>query len=94
MDAFQNDEVRVIVVNIKAGGTGLSLHDINGKHARVSLISPTFSAKDHAQALGRIHRNGAKSHALQKILVASGSVEENIMKAINRKMANLHALHG
>tara|TARA_R110002051_G_scaffold75747_4_gene137706 strand:+ start:5776 stop:7131 length:1356 start_codon:yes stop_codon:yes gene_type:complete len=94
VDAFQNDEVRVIVVNIKAGGTGLSLHDINGKHARVSLISPTFSAKDHAQALGRIHRNGAKSHALQKILVASGSVEENIMKAINRKMANLHALHG
>ena len=94
VDAFQNDEVRVIVVNIKAGGTGLSLHDMNGKHARVSLISPTFSAKDHAQALGRIHRNGAKSHALQKILVASGSVEENIMKAINRKMANLHALHG
>ena len=94
VDAFQNDEVRAVVVNIKAGGTGLSLHDINGNHARVSLISPTFSAKDHAQALGRIHRNGAKSHALQKILVASGSVEENIIKAINRKMANLHMLHG
>ncbi len=94
VDDFQNDRKRVIVVNIKAGGTGLSLHDVTGKHNRVSLISPTFSAKDHAQALGRIHRNGAKSHALQKVLVASGSVEENILKAINRKLANLHALHG
>tara|TARA_Y100000996_G_scaffold107768_2_gene79395 strand:- start:581 stop:1921 length:1341 start_codon:yes stop_codon:yes gene_type:complete len=94
IDDFQADRTRVLVVNIAAGGTGLSLHDVNGKHARVSLISPSFNAKDHLQALGRIHRNGAKSHALQKILVAADSVEETVMTAIKNKLNNLTALHG
>ena len=51
----------------QAGGTGLSLHDVNGEHPRVSLISPSFSAIDLKQALGRIHRAGAKSPAVQKL---------------------------
>ena len=71
IDAFQRDEEHVLVINTAAGGTGISLHDINGNRQRISLISPTFNVKDHLQALGRIHRNGAKSDAIQKILVAS-----------------------
>jgi superfamily II DNA or RNA helicase len=67
---------------------------VKGKHPRVSLISPSFSAKNHLQVLGRIHRNGAKSDAVQKILVAAGSIEENVMKAIERKLKNLETLHG
>ena len=81
-----------MVVNIAAGGTGLSLHDTHGNYPRVSLISPTFNAKDYLQALGRIHRNGAKSHALQKILVAAGSVEETVISSIQKKLANLNTL--
>lgn len=93
IDDFQKDATPILVVNIAAGGTGLSLHDINGKRPRVSIISPTFNVKDHIQALGRIHRNGAKSDALQKIVVASGSIEEAVMKSINRKAKNLKELH-
>ena len=94
IDQFQNDETRVLAVNVAAGGTGLSLHDTKGKYPRVSLISPSFSAKNHLQVLGRIHRNGAKSDALQKILVAANSIEENVMKSIDKKLKNLKALHG
>ena len=94
VDAFQDDKINLLAVNIAAGGTGLSLHDINGKRPRISLISPSFSAKDHLQTLGRIHRNGAKSDALQKILVAADSIEEAVMKSIKRKLKNLEALHG
>tara|TARA_R100000808_G_scaffold16581_1_gene37345 strand:+ start:7210 stop:8505 length:1296 start_codon:yes stop_codon:yes gene_type:complete len=94
VDAFQNDDIHLLAVNIAAGGTGLSLHDINGKRPRISLISPSFSAKDHLQTLGRIHRNGAKSDAIQKILVAADSIEEAVMKSIKRKLKNLEALHG
>ena len=94
VDAFQDDKINLLAVNIVAGGTGLSLHDINGKRPRISLISPSFSAKDHLQTLGRIHRNGAKSDAIQKILVAADSIEEAVMKSINRKLKNLEALHG
>ncbi len=81
------------MVNIAAGGTGISLHDTNGKRQRVSLICPTFSAKNHLQTLGRIHRNGAKSDAIQKILVAHDSIEEAVVKSINKKLKNLNILH-
>jgi superfamily II DNA or RNA helicase len=94
IDAFQRDELSVIVVNIAAGGTGLSLHDVNGVRARVALISPTFNAKDYLQVLGRIHRNGAKSDAVQKVLVAAGSIEESVMKAVTKRIENLKMLHG
>jgi len=94
IDEFQEDDADVLIVNIAAGGTGISLHDVRGERPRVSLISPSFNVKDHLQALGRIHRNGAKSDALQKVLVASGTVEEAVLKAIDRKSSNLDMLHG
>jgi superfamily II DNA or RNA helicase len=94
IDDFQSDKANCIVVNIAAGGTGLSLHDINGVRPRISLICPTFNAKDYLQVLGRIHRNGAKSDALQKVLVAAGTIEEHVMKAIRIKTGNLEAIHG
>ena len=93
IDDFQADKQHVIVVNIAAGGTGISLHDTNGNRQRISLISPTFNVKDHLQALGRIHRNGAKSDAIQKILVADGSIEEHVMRVIEQKTSNLNTLH-
>lgn len=94
IDDFQSDKTNLLVANIAAGGTGVSLHDINGNRPRISLISPSFSAKNHLQTLGRIHRNGAKSDAIQKILVAEGSIEEKVMETINRKLKNLETLHG
>jgi len=94
IDRFQQDKDHILVVNISAGGTGLSLHDTIGDRPRVSLICPSYSAKEYAQTLGRIHRNGAKSDAVQKVLVAAGSVEENVIKAVARKLENLKELHG
>lgn len=93
IDDFQVDKTHILAVNTAAGGTGISLHDVGGERERVSLISPSFSAKDHLQALGRIHRNGAKSHAVQKILVASGSIEEKVIESIDKKLSNMSSLH-
>ena len=92
IDNFTADKTNCIVVNTAAGGTGISLHDVNGNRQRVSLISPQFSAKDHVQVLGRIHRNGMKSDALQKILVANGSVEETVLASMERRLNNLEAM--
>jgi len=94
IDNFQMDRTRCLVANTQAGGTGLSLHDVRGERPRIAFISPQFSAKDHLQCLGRIHRNGAKSDAVQKILVAAGTIEEDVLKAIQSKTKNMQALHG
>lgn len=94
IDDFQADKTHCIVANIAAGGLGISLHDTHGNRPRISLISPTFDAKSYLQTLGRIHRNGAKSDAIQKILVAAGTVEEAVMASVQRKALNIAELHG
>jgi SNF2 family DNA or RNA helicase len=90
---FQSDRCRVVVANVAAGGVGVSLHDTHGRHPRMSLISPSFNLKEHVQMLGRIHRVGAKSPALQRVLIASGTIEEKVMEALEKKRKSLEALH-
>ena len=92
---FSDDRRRVIVCTQAAGGVGLDgLQDMHGQYPRVSLISPSFSAQDMRQTLGRLPRAFAKSGVIQKILIAAGTIEENVMRAIRTKMANMDALHG
>lgn len=93
IDRFQRDEARIIVVNIQAGGEGISLHDINGNYPRVSLLFPTYSASDLRQALGRIRRSGGKSKSLQRILFAAGTVEEKVCSRVQKKLENIDRLN-
>lgn len=93
IDNFQADRTRIIVVQIQAGGTGISLHDVRGVHPRLSLISPPDSARGLIQALGRIHRAGAKSPAIQKIVFAEGTVETRVRSAVQRKVNQIDTLN-
>jgi superfamily II DNA or RNA helicase len=93
IDAFQADEQRVILVNVQAGGAGLSLHDLNGKYPRIALISPTPSAVNLRQALGRIHRDGAKSKSLQKIIFIANTEEEETCERVKAKLENLDTIN-
>lgn len=86
IDDFQTDKKRTIIVNIKAGGAGLSLHDLNGNYPRLSLISPTPSAVDLRQVLGRVWRDGGKTKALQKIIFAANTVEEDVCEKVKLKL--------
>jgi superfamily II DNA or RNA helicase len=90
---FQNDKTRIVICNIKAGGVGISLHDVNGKHPRVSIISPTYSSTNLVQALGRIHRSGGKTKSLQRIIFAADTPEEKIAAALGSKLSNLSLLN-
>ena len=90
---FQSDKARIVISTIQAGGTGISLHDVNGDYPRVSLISPTFSAIDFRQCLGRIHRAGAKSPAVQKIVFAEDSVEMRVCNLVRKKLNNLDLIN-
>lgn len=91
IDLFQSNSEPVIICQIACGGVGVSLHDTQGK-PRVALISPSYSAVDLVQALGRINRASALSPAVQKILVAAGTIEENIRKKLEKKIDNLNAI--
>lgn len=75
---FNDNKTKIIICNIKAGGVGISLHDIHGNHPRASLISPTWNSLELVQALGRIHRAGGLSKSIQRIVYAANTIEEKI----------------
>jgi hypothetical protein len=92
VDDFNADTKRILVCNLKAGGVALSFHDLIGKHPRASLISPSFSAIDILQALGRIHRQGGLTKCLQRIIFASGCIEERACNRVQSRLVNLSCL--
>lgn len=93
VELFQEDKERIILVNVQSGGAGLSLHDLNGKFPRMSLISPTYSPVFMRQALGRIWRDDAKTKSVQKIVCVANTVEENVCQNVQLKLDNLDLLN-
>lgn len=93
IDGFQMDRQKIILVSLSAGGAGISLHDDRGNGPRSSLISPSYSAIDIVQAVGRIWRAGSHSAAVQRIIYAAGTIEEEIAASITAKIANIETLN-
>jgi len=93
IEGFQNDTKRIMIANLAAGNAGVSLHDLNGKFPRGSIISPSYSAINLLQALGRIHRAEGKTKCVQKIMFAAGTIEEDACKRVQCKLNNLEALN-
>jgi superfamily II DNA or RNA helicase len=89
MKVFRADKIPCVVLNIAAGGVGISLH---GKRQRLSLISPSWSAIELIQTIGRVRRAGG-SYSVQKILFASGTVEEQVCNKVRRKVGNIETLN-
>ena len=89
---FNADKKRILICNLKAGGASLSFHDLIGNHGRAALISPSFSAIDMLQALGRIHRQGGLTKCYQRIVYASGCIEEMACNRVQSRLNNLSCL--
>ena len=90
---FQDNNKRVIIIMQQAGGVGISLHDIHGNHPRMSIISPSWSGYETRQTLGRIHRAGSKTPAIQKLVYVAQTYEESIAKLIQSKLRTIDALN-
>jgi superfamily II DNA or RNA helicase len=93
IDLFQTDVSRVVLCQTAAGGVGISLHDVTGKHPRAAIISPDWNEKNIVQVIGRVHRAGGKTPSMQRILFAAGTIEEKVEKSVNKKIKNLNLLN-
>jgi superfamily II DNA/RNA helicase len=90
---FQDNKKKIIIVMQQAGGVGISLHDIHGNHPRMSIISPSWSGYETRQTLGRIHRAGSKTPAIQKLVYVAQTYEESIAILIEKKLKIIDALN-
>jgi superfamily II DNA or RNA helicase len=92
VEDFQQNKKRMTICMMQAGGVGISLHDLYGI-PRMSIISPSWTSIDVKQALGRIHRAGAKTPAIQKLVYVAKTYEEEICKLIKSKFSVMDALN-
>lgn len=93
VDGFNADTKRLLIVNIAAGGTGISLHDLNGNFPRASIISPNWSAFNLRQALGRIWRLNGKTKSYQLLVYGARTIEEQICRRVQAKLNCLDTLN-
>jgi hypothetical protein len=93
VDGFNADTKRILIVNIAAGGTGISLHDLHGKFPRSTIISPCWSAYSMKQAFGRVHRLEGKTPSYQLVVYGANTVEEQICRRVQFKLKNLDTLN-
>lgn len=71
----EDDEVRVFLISLKAGGTGLNLTEAD----YVYLIDPWWNPAVENQAIDRCYRIGQEKHVMAVRLITPNSIEEKIM---------------
>lgn len=78
---FQNGDVDVFLISLKAGGTGLNLT----KASAVIHIDPWWNLSAQNQATDRAHRIGQENTVQVFKLVMKNSIEEKIVKLQEKK---------
>ncbi len=85
VQAFQNTSgAAVMLVSLKAAGTGITLHAAD----YVFLLDPWWNPAVEAQAVDRVHRIGQKSTVFVYRMVTAGTIEARIeaLKASKRDL--------
>lgn len=80
-DFNANDDVKVFLISLKAGGTGLNLTSAD----TVLFFDPWWNAAAEEQAIGRAHRMGQKYVVSVYRLIAKGTIEEKILAMQEQK---------
>lgn len=93
IEALKRDEYRGVIVNSAAGGVSVDLHDVRGEFPRMGLVMPHPSAVVMIQVLGRLRRDGGKSVAHYRIILADKTIETKVYKSFNASRDNLSALN-
>lgn len=82
VEKFQQDEsVRVFLISLKAGGTGLNLTEAD----YVFLVDPWWNPAVENQAIDRVYRIGQTQKVIAVRLITPGTIEEKMLELQKRK---------
>ncbi|WP_025761775.1 DEAD/DEAH box helicase [Dyadobacter tibetensis] len=88
---FQNNpSLKVFLISLKAGGTGLNLTEAE----YVYLIDPWWNPAVENQAIDRSHRIGQKRKVMAIRLISPDTIEEKMMKLQQTKLDRANELIG
>ena len=78
---WQDGEAPILAVQTQSGGVGIDL-----TRARVAIYySLGLSLGDHLQSLARIHRPGQTRNVVYYYLLAEGTIDEKVSKALQSR---------
>jgi superfamily II DNA or RNA helicase len=89
INAFQNGEVPLFLISLKAGGLGLNLTAAD----TVIHYDPWWNPAVERQATDRAHRIGQEKSVFVYKLIMEGSIEEKILLLQQKKQNLLEILH-
>jgi non-specific serine/threonine protein kinase len=78
---MENDDIKLFLISIKAGNTGLNLT----KADYVYIVDPWWNPAVEAQAIDRTHRIGQKKNIFAYKLICKDTIEEKILKLQDKK---------
>lgn len=88
--AFQCGELDVVIVNVQAGGVGITLT----KASHCLFVELDWSYAVMSQCIGRLHRIGQEECVNVYLMVGSKTVDELVMKTLNYKERLMREVFG
>lgn len=80
---FKEDDCRVFLISLKAGGVGLNLTEAD----YVYLVDPWWNPAVEAQAIDRTHRIGQNKKVFAYKMICKDTIEEKILELQQKKKA-------
>lgn len=87
-DFQNNNDVRVFLISLKAGGTGLNLTEAD----YVYLVDPWWNPAVENQAIDRAHRIGQHKNVVAVRLICPNTIEEKILRLQDTKKDLVNSL--
>lgn len=89
IERWNKGEIPIMLTHPASAGHGLNLQA--GGNI-IIWFGLTWSLELYMQANARLHRQGQKETVIVHHIVAKGTVDEDVMKALNKKEVNQEAL--
>ena len=87
--AWNSGRIKVLVAHPASCGYGLNIQD--GGH-NIVWFSPTWNLEQYEQANARLHRQGQQQPVIVQHIIATGTVDEQVMAALASKDKTQEAL--
>ena len=92
LTAFIEGDKRFFIAQIKAGGVGID--GLQKVSCNIVFVELSYVPGEIDQAIGRLHRNGQTKPVSVSVLVHENSVDEDIMKTLDKKRKVITKLVG
>jgi SNF2 family DNA or RNA helicase len=92
MEDWRNGKIKILLAHPQSGGIGLNLQCNVGDVAQMVWYDLPWSSENYIQANARVYRQGQTKPVIIHHLVASKTIDEQVVKVLDGKISNQDAI--